>query len=101
MKIKKGDKVKVISGKYRGSEGLVTGVLTKKDRVLVEGVNVKKRTLKKKEETGNENFIFIQHSIHSSNVVKVEVASESKEVKKVKKTTKKSEASKKTSTKAK
>lgn len=69
MKVKKGQKVKVIAGKHRGSEGLVVKVYTKTDRVEVEGVNVKKKTLSKKNtESGSENFIFIQHPIHVSNV---------------------------------
>ena len=39
MKIRKGDEVLVIAGKDRGKKGKVRFVFTKKDRVLVEGVN--------------------------------------------------------------
>lgn len=42
-KIKKGDRVKVISGEYRGVESVVLEVLPKKGRVLVEDVNMVKK----------------------------------------------------------
>ena len=42
MKIKKGDLVKVIAGKDNGKEGKVLQVFPKKDKLLVEGVNVAK-----------------------------------------------------------
>ena len=45
MRIKKGDKVKVITGAYKGTIGEVKAVFPKEDRVIVEGVNmVKKHT---------------------------------------------------------
>lgn len=47
MKIKKGDKVKVLLGKDRGKEGKVVLVLVKTGKVFVEGVNLYKRHVKK------------------------------------------------------
>ena len=45
IKIKKGDKVRVIAGSNKGSEGVVTKVLREKNKAIVEGVNlVKKHT---------------------------------------------------------
>ena len=46
MKIKKGDTVKVIAGKYKGKTGKVHRVFPDDAAVLVEGVNVVKRHLK-------------------------------------------------------
>ena len=46
MKIKKGDKVKVISGKDKGKTGVVLRALPKENKVLVEGVALYKRHLK-------------------------------------------------------
>ena len=46
MFVKKGDKVKVISGKDRNKEGVVLEALPKKDKVVVEGVNVVKNIKK-------------------------------------------------------
>ncbi len=43
MKVKKGDRVVVLSGKDRGKEGVVMRALPKEDRVIVDGVNVAKR----------------------------------------------------------
>ena len=43
MHIKKGDNVKVIAGKDKGKEGKVVATEPKKDRVVVEGVNVIKK----------------------------------------------------------
>ena len=46
MKIKKGDKVKVISGKDKGKSGVVLRALPSENKVLVEGVAIYKRHLK-------------------------------------------------------
>ena len=42
-KIKRGDKVVVLAGKDRGKQGTVRALITKDNRVLVEGVNIIKR----------------------------------------------------------
>lgn len=47
MKIKKGDKVKILLGKDRGKEGKVAFVLAKAGKVFVEGANLYKRHVKK------------------------------------------------------
>lgn len=46
MKIKKGDKVKVISGKDKGKSGVVTRALPKENKVVVDGIALYKRHLK-------------------------------------------------------
>lgn len=43
MKIKKGDRVQVLSGKDRGKEGVVMRALPREGKVIVEGVNVAKK----------------------------------------------------------
>jgi large subunit ribosomal protein L24 len=43
LKIKKGDRVKVLTGKDRGKDGEVTRVLPAKGKVIVDGVNVVKK----------------------------------------------------------
>ena len=45
-RIRKGDTVVVISGKYKGKTGKVTRVLVEDDRVVVEGVNLVKRHMR-------------------------------------------------------
>src|SRR5687768_5733567 len=46
LKIKKGDEVKILLGKDQGKTGKVLSVLTKEDKVLVEGINMYKRHVK-------------------------------------------------------
>ena len=46
MKIKKGDKVKVIAGKDKGKSGVVLRALPRENAVVVEGVALYKRSLK-------------------------------------------------------
>jgi large subunit ribosomal protein L24 len=71
MKIKKGDKVIVITGKDRGKSGVVVRAFPKTDQVLVEGMNKKK--LHKKPRKSNEKGKIIEMAmpIHVSNVKKV------------------------------
>lgn len=67
LKIKKGDKVKVLLGKDRGKEGTVEFVVGKKNRVFVGGSNLYKRHVKKM--NGVEGGIIdIPKSLNVSNV---------------------------------
>ena len=43
LKIKKGDRVQVLTGKDRGKQGVVMRVLPKANKVIVDGVNVAKK----------------------------------------------------------
>lgn len=43
MKLRKGDRVRVLTGKDRGDEGEIMRVFPKENRVIVEGVNVAKK----------------------------------------------------------
>ena len=71
MKIKKGDLVKVITGKDRGKEGKVVSVLVNKDRVIVEGANVVKRHVKPSKKNQKGGIIDMEASLHISNVKKI------------------------------
>ena len=51
MRIKKGDRVQVLTGKDRGKVGEVMHVLPSRNRVIVDGVNVAKRSTKAKRGT--------------------------------------------------
>jgi large subunit ribosomal protein L24 len=67
MKIKKGDKVKVITGSNKGKVGDVLKVLPKEMKILVSGVNiVKKHT--KATQTSEGGIIKKERPIHISNV---------------------------------
>jgi len=69
MKIKKGDKVIVISGADKGTVGEVTKVLPEKDQVVVEGVNVRKKALKPNQANPDGGIIEQEMPIHVSNVM--------------------------------
>lgn len=71
MKIRKGDRVKVIAGKdgRRGHEGVVSAVLSDKDRVLVEGAHVVKRHQRQSRQTQQAGIIDKTLPIHVSNVM--------------------------------
>jgi len=56
MKIKKGDTVLIISGKDRGKKGKILKAFPKKRKVLIEGVNIKKKHQKPKK-TGEKGQI--------------------------------------------
>jgi large subunit ribosomal protein L24 len=71
MKIKKGDKVKVISGKDKGKSGLVLRALPKEDKVVVEGVAVVKRHLRQRGSQQSGRIVERPMPVHVSNVAKV------------------------------
>ena len=66
-KIKKGDTVVVLSGKDKGRSGTVLEMVTKTDRVLVQGVNMVKRHTKQSQ-TSEGGIIAKEAPIHISNV---------------------------------
>lgn len=67
MKIKKGDKVKILLGKDRGKEGQVEKVLGKDQRVFVGGVNLYKKHVRKQKDLEG-GIINIPKSLDISNV---------------------------------
>lgn len=68
MKIKKGDKVKVIAGDQRNETGVVLQVLPKDNKVIVEGINVVKKHLKPSQVNPEGGIIEKEAPIHVSNV---------------------------------
>lgn len=86
MKVKVGDKVKVLAGKDKGKEGRVLVTLKKKDRVVVEGINVVKKHLKPGRTNETGGILETENPIHVSNVKAV---TEEKKAKTTKKSTKK------------
>lgn len=66
--VKKGDQVEVISGNFRGSSGRVLAVLVGKQRVLVEGVRIIKKHLRKSQDNPSGKIAEREGPIHISNV---------------------------------
>ena len=83
MKVKVGDNVKVLTGKDKGKEGKVLYTLRKKDRVVVEGVNIVKKHMKPSRMNETGGILEVENPIHVSNV-KVLTAKENKKTKEVK-----------------
>ncbi len=74
LHVRKGDQVEVISGNFRGSTGKVLEVIARKQRVLVEGVRMIKRHLKKSQDNPQGKIAEREGPIHISNVKVVERA---------------------------
>jgi len=69
MKIKKGDNVLVISGKYRGKTGKVEKSIPKKNQVIVSGVNIVKKHSRPNRKNPKGGIIEINAPIDVSNVM--------------------------------
>lgn len=75
-KIMKGDQVKVIRGNYRDMVGTVLEVFPDKDRVRVEGVNMRKRHTRPSQADPDGGIISFEAPVHISNVMLVDPTSE-------------------------
>ncbi|WP_028974519.1 50S ribosomal protein L24 [Spirochaeta cellobiosiphila] len=67
-KLKKNDMVKVLSGKDKGKTGKILKIDREKERVVVEGINVVKKTVKPKSAQEKGGIIEIEAALHISNV---------------------------------
>jgi large subunit ribosomal protein L24 len=70
--VKKGDNVEVIAGNFRGSSGKILQVLPKKQRVLIEGVRIIKKHLRKSQDNPTGKIAEREGPIHISNVRMIE-----------------------------
>ena len=71
MHIKRGDIVKVISGKDKGKEGKVITAIPETGRVIVEGVAMVKKHQKAKMQGQESGIIHVESAIDASNVMRV------------------------------
>ncbi len=69
MKIKKGDLVRVVYGKDKGREGKVEKIYRKKNQVLIPGINLYKRHVKKNEKMPQGGVISIPRPLDASKVM--------------------------------
>lgn len=70
--VKKNDQVVVLSGADRGKRGRVIAVEGKKQRVIVEGVRMTKKHMRKSQQNPQGAILNREGSIHISNVMKAE-----------------------------
>lgn len=68
MNFKTGDKVVVIAGKDKGKEGKIIKTLRSENRVVVEGVNIVKKTVKPNGQNAG-SIIEVESAINASNVM--------------------------------
>ena len=68
MNIKKGDQVIVISGEYKGSTGTVQKAFPKINKVIIEGVNVRKKHRKPSQGNPEGSIVDMYAPIDASNV---------------------------------
>ena len=93
MKVRVGDKVRILAGKDRGKEGKVILTLKKKDKVVVEGINIVKKHMKPNAMNETGGILSVEAPIHVSNVKVIDSknakTTKVEEKKTTKKTTKK------------
>lgn len=72
LKLKKSDKVRVISGNHKGKEGKILKVYREKSRVIVEGVNIIKRHTRPNQKNPQGGITQKEAAIHISNVMLID-----------------------------
>lgn len=70
--VKKGDEVVILTGDDRGKRGKIIEVLTKKDRLIVEGVAMIKKHMRRSQLHPQGAIVEREGSVHISNVIKAE-----------------------------
>ena len=68
MRIKKGDNVQVLSGNDKGKTGEVLEVIPKEDKIVVKGVNVRKKHVKARKQGDESGIIPVECAIPASKV---------------------------------
>ena len=78
MRLKKDDTVKIIAGKDKGRTGKIVKVDPVNERVIVQGANMVKKTMKKQNAQDKGGIMEVEAPIHVSNVALVSKGSVSK-----------------------
>ena len=100
MKVKIGDNVKILAGKDRGKEGKVLKTLKKKDKEVVEGINIVKKHSKPNNTNDKGGIFSVEAPIHVSNVKVIEATKTAKKAEKKEEKVEKDEKEAKTTKKA-
>jgi large subunit ribosomal protein L24 len=69
VRIKKNDQVRIITGKDKGKTGKVLYVLPKKQRAIVENINIVKKARRRTQQDQQGGFMDIESPIHLSNLM--------------------------------
>jgi large subunit ribosomal protein L24 len=76
LSVKKGDTVLIIAGRDRGKRGVIERVLPAENRVVVTGINIRKRHLKPSQKHPRGGIIEIFAPLHRANVMPIDPATE-------------------------
>ena len=68
MRIKKGDTVQVLSGNDKGKTGEVLEIIPKADKIIVKGINIRKKHVKPRKQGEEGGIISVECAIPSSKV---------------------------------
>ena len=68
FKTKKNDNVEVLAGKDKGKRGSVVRIIPKKDKVIVSGVNIVKKAMKRRSQQDQGGIVEVEAPLHISNV---------------------------------
>lgn len=68
--VKLNEKVKIIAGQNKGQIGIIKIIIKEKSQVIVEGINIKSKHLKRNQSNENGQIQRLEFPIHSSNVQK-------------------------------
>jgi large subunit ribosomal protein L24 len=68
LHVRKGDRVEVICGEHVGSQGAVLQVHPKKQRVVIEGINMVKKAVRPSQDRPQGGFLEKEAAVHISNV---------------------------------
>jgi len=69
MKIKKGDKVKIVAGKNKGKEGIIEKVYNRQNTVLILGVNVYKKHIRKNEKMPQGGVVEVPRPLNIAKIM--------------------------------
>jgi large subunit ribosomal protein L24 len=72
LQIRRGDRVKIISGNHKGQEGVVLRVEPDKNRVVVQGVNLRKRHMRPSQANPEGGIVQFEAPLHASNVMLID-----------------------------
>lgn len=71
MKIKKGDTVKIISGKDKGKTGVVSKIIPSEGKILVSGINLYKKHIKPRGQKQKGEIVAVERPLYVSKVMLV------------------------------
>ena len=69
MKIKKGDTVKIMAGKDKGKTGKVSKVIPAEGKIIVEGINIKKKHMRPKKQRQKGQIIQVSAPFYASSAM--------------------------------